>query len=69
VPPGDVAGFVRAVGELDDPGCWEQRSAAARARAAHYTWENAARVLLALLERVADERLRPPGRAGTAPGS
>ena len=69
VPPGDVAGFVRAVKELDDPGCWEQRSAAARERAGHYTWENAARVLLALLERVVDDRLRPPGRAGTAPGS
>jgi glycosyltransferase involved in cell wall biosynthesis len=56
VDPDDVHGFVRAVQELDDPGVWEQRSAAARARARHYTWEASARILLALLERVASSR-------------
>ena len=32
------------------------RSAASRERAAHYSWEASARVLLALLERVARDR-------------
>jgi glycosyltransferase involved in cell wall biosynthesis len=58
VAPGDVAGFVRAVRELGVPGVWEERSAAARAQAARYSWENSARVLLALLERVAAGRAR-----------
>ena len=56
VDPEDVHGFVGAVKELDDPGVWEQRSAAARARAQHYSWEASARILLALLERVARSR-------------
>jgi glycosyltransferase involved in cell wall biosynthesis len=56
VDPDDVGGFVRAVRELDDPDVWEKRSAAACERAAHYSWEASARVLLALLERVAAER-------------
>jgi glycosyltransferase involved in cell wall biosynthesis len=56
VDPDDVGGFVRAVRELDDPAVWEQRSAAARARARHYSWESSARVLLAFLERVAASR-------------
>jgi glycosyltransferase involved in cell wall biosynthesis len=59
VTAGDVGGFVRAVRELGEPGRWEERSVAARARAAHYSWENSARVLLALLERVAAARTRP----------
>jgi glycosyltransferase involved in cell wall biosynthesis len=58
VDPDDVGGFVRAVRELDDPGVWEQRSAAARARAAHYSWESSARILLAFLERLASTRGR-----------
>jgi glycosyltransferase involved in cell wall biosynthesis len=53
VPPDDVAGFARAIRELDDPRVWEERSAASRERAARYSWESSARVLLALLERVA----------------
>ena len=56
VDPDDVAGFVAAVRELDDPGCWVERSAAARARAAGYTWDASARILLALLERTAARR-------------
>jgi glycosyltransferase involved in cell wall biosynthesis len=56
VHPDDVAGFVRAVRELADPALWARRSAASRERASHYTWEASARVLLALLERVAGGR-------------
>jgi len=56
VDPEDVHGFVEAVKELDDPAIWEQRSAAARTRAQHYSWEASARILLALLERVARSR-------------
>ncbi|WP_214406642.1 glycosyltransferase family 4 protein [Pseudonocardia lacus] len=55
VAPDDVAGFARAIRELDEPGVWERRSAASRERAAHYSWESSARILLALLERVAAE--------------
>jgi glycosyltransferase involved in cell wall biosynthesis len=58
VDPDDVGGFVRAVRELDEPGCWERRSAAACERAARYSWAASARVLLALLERVAADRRR-----------
>ncbi|GAA3077251.1 glycosyltransferase family 1 protein [Pseudonocardia yunnanensis] len=58
VAPGDVAGFVRAVRELDEPGVWEERSVAARAQGRRFSWENSARVLLALLERVAAARAR-----------
>jgi glycosyltransferase involved in cell wall biosynthesis len=56
VAPDDVAGFVRAVRALDDPAVWAARSAASRERAAHYSWESSARILLALLERVAAAR-------------
>jgi len=52
VDPDDVAGFVAAIRELDDPVCWERRSAAARERAGQFSWDASARVLLALLERV-----------------
>ena len=58
VAPDDVGGFVRAVRELDDPERWERRSAAARERAGHYSWAASARVLLALLERVAAQHSR-----------
>jgi glycosyltransferase involved in cell wall biosynthesis len=56
VDPDDVGGFVRAVRELDDPQVWERRSAAARAQAARYSWAASARILLALLERLAAGR-------------
>jgi glycosyltransferase involved in cell wall biosynthesis len=49
VGPDDVAGFVAAVRELDDPGAWAERSAAARIRAAEYDWDTSAKTLLALL--------------------
>ena len=53
VDPDDVAGFAAAIRALDGGGRWDERSAAARDRAARYTWENSARTLLALLERLA----------------
>ncbi|GAA1283533.1 glycosyltransferase family 1 protein [Pseudonocardia aurantiaca] len=56
VAPNDVGGFVRAVRELDDQDVWEARSATARDQAARYSWETSAKVLLALLERVAADR-------------
>lgn len=52
VAPDDVPGFVRAVSALDDETRWKELSEAARERAPHYSWENSARVLLALLERL-----------------
>ena len=55
VDPEDVGGFVRAIRELDDEDRWTARSTAARDRAAHYTWEASARILLALLERTTRE--------------
>ncbi len=52
VAPDDVQGFVRAIRALDDETRWKELSEAARERAAHYSWENSARILLALLERL-----------------
>lgn len=52
VDPDDVAGLVAAVRALEDPVRWERASAAARDRAAAFSWESSARVLQALLERV-----------------
>ncbi|GHH78519.1 glycosyltransferase family 4 protein [Promicromonospora soli] len=51
VDPDDVAGFVAAVRELEDPETWAERSAAARIRAAGYDWNSSAKALLALLVR------------------
>jgi glycosyltransferase involved in cell wall biosynthesis len=51
VDPDDVAGFVAAVRELDDPETWAERSAAARIRAAGYDWNSSAKALLDLLVR------------------
>lgn len=48
--PDDAASFVAAVRELDDPQEWLRRSAAAKERAALFTWERAARQLLTVLE-------------------
>lgn len=66
VDPDDAAGFAAAVRELDDPARWAARSAAALARAAHYSWDASARTLLALLERTA--ALPHPRAAGSRPG-
>ena len=65
----DVSGFVAAVRELDDPACWAARSAAARARAAQYTWDASARILLALLERTVAAPPRPQFARGLGSGS
>ena len=48
----DAPGFARAIRELDDDAVFARRSAAARERAAGYTWDRSARILLALAERV-----------------
>jgi glycosyltransferase involved in cell wall biosynthesis len=58
VDPDDVTGFVRAIRELDDPEVWHQRSTAARARAAAYSWSASAYALLVLLEQVDTARRR-----------
>lgn len=52
--PDDVDGFVAAIRELTDPARAAARSAAARERAAHYSWAVSARTLLTLLERIAE---------------
>jgi glycosyltransferase involved in cell wall biosynthesis len=54
VDPDDVPGFIAAIRELDDAGRWAQRSAAAREQAARFSWSASARVLLALVERLAE---------------
>jgi glycosyltransferase involved in cell wall biosynthesis len=56
VEPDDVDGFVAAIRALDDPAVRAERGAAARERAAHYSWVASARVLLDLLERTAAAR-------------
>ncbi|SDT20579.1 glycosyltransferase family 4 protein [Microlunatus soli] len=53
VPIGDAAGFARAIRELDDPGEWETRSAAARRQAVTFSWEGSARALLEAVDAVA----------------
>ncbi|WP_300010707.1 glycosyltransferase family 1 protein [Pseudonocardia sp.] len=53
VDPDDVDGFVAAIRALDDPAVRDERRAAARDRAARYSWAGSARVLLDLLERTA----------------
>lgn len=52
VAPDDPAGFATAVRALDDADLWRRHSAAGRRRAAHYSWERSARVLLDLLHQV-----------------
>jgi glycosyltransferase involved in cell wall biosynthesis len=53
VAPDDVAGFIAAIRTLDDPGVWERRSVAARTRAASYTWDRSAQLLLDVLKQAA----------------
>ena len=54
VPPGDTAALARTLRELiDDPGAREELAAAARAAAAGpYSWDEAARLTLALYEEL-----------------
>lgn len=47
--PDDPAGFAHAVRELEEPGVWDQRSVAARERAAHFSWSRSAATLATLL--------------------
>lgn len=54
VAPDDVAEFVAAILELENPAVWAHRSTAGRARAEHYSWTRSAQVLLEVLQRVAD---------------
>ena len=56
VRTGDAAGFAAAVRGLADPGAWHQRSAACRERAATFSWDASARVLLPALEAAARGR-------------
>jgi glycosyltransferase involved in cell wall biosynthesis len=58
VDPDDVEGFARAIRALDDDAAFAMASAKARERAAHYSWERSARVLLDLLERAVELRRR-----------
>lgn len=51
--PESPASIAAAVRRLDEPGEWQRRSAAGIAEAARYSWESSARVLLALLKRIA----------------
>lgn len=59
VAPDDVEGFVRAIRALEEPRRWDEHSTAARHRAAGYSWEASARVLLALLAQLAAARADP----------
>jgi glycosyltransferase involved in cell wall biosynthesis len=54
----DPASLVRALGELEEPGVWQERSAASIERASAYTWAASAEKLLTLLRRTATERKR-----------
>jgi glycosyltransferase involved in cell wall biosynthesis len=61
--PDDVASFVAAARELDDPEEWLRRSDAAKQRAALFTWQRAAQQLLTVLEQtLASRRARPSRR-------
>lgn len=51
-PVGDAEALAREVLALEEPGEWAARSAAARARAATYSWDAAAAALLEVLRRV-----------------
>lgn len=56
--PRDDASIVDAVRSLEDPGEWRRRSVAGVERAAAFSWDASAAVLLQLLEKTA----RDPGR-------
>ncbi len=52
----DPSGVAAQVHALEAPGEWASRSSASLTRAEHYSWDNAARSLLAVLTRVAHGR-------------
>ncbi|MBL0884860.1 glycosyltransferase family 4 protein [Myceligenerans indicum] len=49
VPPGDAEGFASAVLALEDPGVWDERSAASREQASLFSWPRSAATLAELL--------------------
>ncbi len=55
-PVDDPSALAAQVRALEAPGEWAARSAASTARAAHYSWDNAAASLLEVLTRVAETR-------------
>lgn len=50
--PSSVESFAAAILDLEDPEVWQQRSAAARERAAAFDWDRAAEALLGVLKDV-----------------
>ncbi|MET0990019.1 MAG: glycosyltransferase family 1 protein [Glaciihabitans sp.] len=54
--PASAESFAWGVRELEEPGRWEELSARAVARAAHYSWDASARALLEVLQRVTARR-------------
>ena len=68
VPPGDTAALAAALRELiDDPAAREELAAAARAAAAGpYSWDEAARMTLALYEELLARPELAPGPGGGA---
>jgi hypothetical protein len=52
----DPAGLARAVLALEAPGEWQRRSALAYDRAAEFTWERSAQILLELARSLVDDR-------------
>ena len=61
-PPRDPKALAARIRELEDPAGWLARSAASRARAAHYDWDAGAAALLEMLERVVASRRAGEGR-------
>jgi glycosyltransferase involved in cell wall biosynthesis len=54
--PQDPASFAAAIRTLEQPDKWTKRSALARERASHYSWDASAKALLGTLQTVASER-------------
>ncbi len=57
-PAGDAGAFAAAVRSLEAPGEWRRRSAAALQQVRRFSWDESARRLLPVLERVAAARRR-----------
>ncbi len=54
--PASPESFAAAIRSLEDPAEWERRSALARERAGHYSWDASAEALLGALNAVYDAR-------------